>query len=177
MNDVVIDYQPRTRVPTQDEVLGSWSISASQGYCAVFELEGRWKVYRRTEGGWTEATRGSREAAEQVIYDLVQRAREIWDGWVAAGEHDIRGNQVIRCGHTLYTVQPRPPDTYPRAYWGFAGRHWRFRMLSTGQVVDTENLFFQGDIPTDYRDRLPDNAEQLPALQGWQTEQAGQRPS
>jgi hypothetical protein len=177
MDDIVIDYQLRTRVPTATEADRHPLAAASQGYCAVFELDGRWTAYRATSGGWMEATQSTRELAAQLLMDDVSKAREVWDGWVEDGERDVNGNQVIRYGHVLYTVQPTPTRDYPRGWKGFGGRHWKFRLLSSGQIVDTENLWFHGVIPTDYRDRLVDNAEQLPVVERWQEQRAGSSQS
>lgn len=49
---------------------------------------------------------------------------------------------------------------------GCAGHHFRIRFLDTGEVVDTTNLWVNGDIPEEFRDRLPDTAEFLPIPTG-----------
>lgn len=44
-------------------------------------------------------------------------------------------------------------------YLGFGGRRYAIRNLKTGDTIQTNNLWGQGEIPTLFRDLLPDNAE------------------
>lgn len=161
--EILIDYTPRAHVPLRHEIEHLKELEASQGYCAVFQSPGtgHWKAYRATPGGSTESSPPTRDEAVHRLTDLVQDARALWDGWITAGERDPNGCRIIRCKHVLYTVQPTPRKDYPRRWWGHGGRRFRFRMHD-GVEVETDNLWFQGDIPTDYRDQLLDNAVRLP---------------
>lgn len=42
---------------------------------------------------------------------------------------------------------------------GYGGRKFKIRMFEDGRVVETNNLWCQGDVPEEYRPRLPDTAE------------------
>lgn len=53
------------------------------------------------------------------------------------------------------------PDINDRRCAGFGGREFKFRNLSTGEVVVTHNLWYQGEIPATHRAQLPDTHEAL----------------
>lgn len=42
---------------------------------------------------------------------------------------------------------------------GYGGRKFKIRMFEDGRIVETNNLWCQGDIPEEYRFRLPNTAE------------------
>ena len=42
---------------------------------------------------------------------------------------------------------------------GYGGRKFKIRMFKDGKIVETNNLWCQGDVPDEYRQRLPDTAE------------------
>lgn len=44
---------------------------------------------------------------------------------------------------------------------GFGGRKFSIKRVDSGKVIETNKLWSQGEIPTHFRDRLPDNAEFL----------------
>ena len=69
---------------------------------------------------------------------------------------DRTGAVII--GNTHYRIMPDLP-TSSRDHAGMAGRLYRIRMLATGEVIETRNLWHQGVIPPSWRDRLPDDAE------------------
>lgn len=46
-----------------------------------------------------------------------------------------------------------------RGFQGFAGRRFKIRFLDTGEEVVTTNLWHNGEVPEEFRDRLPDTAE------------------
>ncbi len=48
------------------------------------------------------------------------------------------------------------PSRY--GFLGFSGRRFWIRFFD-GQMLSTNNLWMQGDIPSEYRSALPDNAE------------------
>lgn len=68
-----------------------------------------------------------------------------------------RGEAVVVDG-AHYIVNPVVENPrVPRAL-GMGGRLMRFR-LQDGRVLESNDVWFQGDIPERWRDRLPDNAE------------------
>ena len=44
---------------------------------------------------------------------------------------------------------------------GFGGRRHLFRRLSDGDILETDDLWYQGPIPPMFRDRLPDTHERI----------------
>jgi len=46
-----------------------------------------------------------------------------------------------------------------RGFLGYGGADWKIRMLESGEITETNNLWHQGDIPEHFRGRMPDNAE------------------
>jgi hypothetical protein len=62
---------------------------------------------------------------------------------------------TVRIDGTHYHIG-KETSSY-RACRGFGGRHFRIQ-FHDGRIVETTNLWCQGDIPKHFRDRLPDNA-------------------
>jgi hypothetical protein len=78
-------------------------------------------------------------------------AEPFWDRQLAD-----RSNAVV-IDHTHYRVLPDGASG-PREMSGFAGRLFRIRYLDDGRVVESRNVWFQGQVPPAYWDRIPDNA-------------------
>ena len=64
--------------------------------------------------------------------------------------------RAVRINHRHYTLGS---GDKPASSSGFGGSPFRVRMLDTGRVIDTRDLWYQGVIPPAWRERLPDNAE------------------
>lgn len=63
---------------------------------------------------------------------------------------DVRG---VR-GRSHYTAYPGGGRTA-----GFGGDKWRFKMVDTGSIFESTNLWHQGEIPECLNDHFPINAE------------------
>lgn len=135
----------------------------SQGYCEVYRYVGEeyprdhWYAVRVYDGGASGSVPyADRSTACARIFNDVAGTRRFWDGYVGLTQTED-GGRIIRAGGQHYVAG--------RAYQGagFGGAHWLFRMLATGEIVDTRNLWSQGRIPDDYRHRLPDNAVNVKA--------------
>ena len=99
-------------------------------------------------------------AAEQAAF--LENSWQQRVGWREAGDFTPDGRQVIRAGgwhHVLGDEQAEP------RWRGNYGRPYAFRMLEDGRTVETTDLWDQGEIPPQFRDALPDNAEVIPAEQ------------
>lgn len=44
-------------------------------------------------------------------------------------------------------------------FHGFGGRRFKIKMLDTGDVIETNNLWCQGKVPEEYRHLLPNTAQ------------------
>lgn len=71
--------------------------------------------------------------------------------------------------HGDETHPAHPGTDNPRRTWygrnggsGFGGALFRFRLLATGEVIESNNVWYQGRIPDEYRDVMPDNAIREP---------------
>lgn len=78
---------------------------------------------------------------------------DFWNRARAFARDEPQRSVRIRGNH--YTIWPEN-DTGAR---GFGGRPFTIRFLSDGHTVRTTNLWYQGAIPAQYREALPDNAE------------------
>jgi len=78
------------------------------------------------------------------------------DGFWSMQLSDRKGAVVIN--HTHYRISPDRPESQ-RDLAGHGGSLFRIRMLASGEVIETRNLWYQGVIPPSWRDRLPDDAE------------------
>ena len=82
------------------------------------------------------------------------------------------------CGHWVKRIEKGPdlnsvrfkgshfeivPDTGSSAFRGYGGARFVIH-FKDGRVVETHNLWHQGDIPQHFRDRLPDNANQIEGM-------------
>lgn len=48
-------------------------------------------------------------------------------------------------------------STKPSSMLGYGGRHFTIR-ISNGEVIETNNLWYNGTVPPEFKDQLPDNA-------------------
>jgi len=46
-----------------------------------------------------------------------------------------------------------------RGFLGYGGADWIIKIKDTGQIIETNNLWCQGDVPKHFKHRMPDNAE------------------
>ena len=56
---------------------------------------------------------------------------------------------------TCYAIVSSPIN----GFRGFGGRRFKIKMLDTGDVIETNNLWYQGEVPEEYRDLLPNTAQ------------------
>lgn len=136
-----------------------------------------WFFSRETTGGGTGShSYPSRAEAElglvaRIWMDIEMLERKVeWmrngDKMPASGRgfHRVPETQVIRCNGIHYTIGKEPSAAelrYDRSLFGFGGHRFRFRLLATGEIIESHNVWCQGDIPTEYRGLLADNAEQV----------------
>lgn len=64
-------------------------------------------------------------------------------------------NEHIIVNGTCYAIAPAPIN----GFYGFGGRRFKIKMLDTDKIVETNNLWCQGEIPEEYRHLLPNTAE------------------
>lgn len=67
--------------------------------------------------------------------------------------------RICRIEGNHYCIAPESNDPY--VFKGFGGRKWR--ILKNGREIVTTNLWYQGEIPSYFREELPDNATFIPA--------------
>lgn len=71
-----------------------------------------------------------------------------------------KDEHVIIKGKCYYFDKSEPiVDVNKKAFVGFGGRRFEIKMLDTGKTTTTNNLWYNGEVPEEFRDRLPDNAE------------------
>lgn len=76
-------------------------------------------------------------------------AKKFWNGICKEKEKHVVINGVC------YAVADGPVN----GFCGYGGRKFKIKMLDTGKIVETNNLWCQGDVPEEYKSRLPDTAE------------------
>lgn len=165
------DDHPRT-YPPRDET------PSILGYSEVYlhRPTGKWFAYHSEQGGSRESCVASREEGEAMILAEVEEAARFWDekvAWRDAGDlrpATRRGRDpepVVRVGGVHYVIGPEPArdrnGRFDRIGLGYGGSEFRFRMLADGREIISHNMWYQGPIPVEYLDRLPDNAEKLPS--------------
>lgn len=68
--------------------------------------------------------------------------------------------QHVVVNHTRYWIEPDKPSSY-QGFLGFGGAKFEIA-FHDGRKVTSRNLWCQGHIPENFRERLPDNAVFLP---------------
>lgn len=67
-----------------------------------------------------------------------------------------KDEHVIINGICYYLDKAHPMSDSP--FRGYGGREFKIK-LHTGEIIVTNNLWHNGEVPKEFRDRLPDNAE------------------
>lgn len=80
--------------------------------------------------------------------------KEFWDHYVKVKDNPY----IIRVKGKHYFIEDDTIDAEERFFRGFGGIKFSIKKF-TGEIIETRNLWCQGEIPTEYRGRLPDNAE------------------
>jgi hypothetical protein len=88
--------------------------------------------------------------------ETVAHSKKFWDEKVAIKDEPF----VVRADHTHYIVREEPGDGIHRGFLGHGGAEFKFIMFDGREIV-SHNVWYQGEIPEEYWDRLPDNAERL----------------
>lgn len=131
-----------------------------------------WFTNRQTSGGGCGSTGyASRVEAELRLAQDIWGHIQFWESKIAyrdngdttfvsrARRHLDKPERVIRCNAKHYTLGPEPHRNERRDMLGHGGARFRFRLLATGEIIESHNVWFQGQIPDEYRELLPDNAE------------------
>ena len=45
------------------------------------------------------------------------------------------------------------------SFRGFDGRRFKLQMIDSGEIIESTNLWYNGDVPEKFRDQLPDTAK------------------
>lgn len=101
--------------------------------------------------------------------DLTAFSRRFWSEkveWAEAGDQTPKGSYAVRVEGKHYAgdLEAGLVRNDGRQFLGFSGAVWYIQFTSgphAPKLFRTNNLWFQGDIPADMRDRLPDNAKFL----------------
>jgi len=64
------------------------------------------------------------------------------------------GEQVIRCNGVHYSIKLEDAN----GFRGFNGAKFRFKLLKDNSIIESSNVWHQGDIPEEFKKELPDNA-------------------
>lgn len=183
-NDVLIkrsfqgaDVSTRIHVASRTEHLGyfygkswtenqeerDWVRSLLAGYNEVYLLENRWFFYNESRGGTSRShAMETKEDAIDKALDRLQLVTDFWENLLAekeAGDIDKHGCQIIRCQGEHYAIGKESNED--RSFLGFGGRKFIFKILDTGKVIESHNVWSQGTIPHDIIQFFPDNSEQI----------------
>lgn len=144
------------------------------GVNAVFSHDGKWFAWREYDGGSSRRVGG--DTREEAVADIERQVGRTAAFWMEKVRWRLNGDladppsyrrwekprPAIRCGGTHYVIGHEPSDAELRGGgggYGFGGQQMAFRMLATGQRVQTRNCWYQGRIPAEFASLLPDNAE------------------
>jgi hypothetical protein len=94
-----------------------------------------------------------RKACCEIDVYKEDRERMFWENIVKDRENPKR----LFIGGRAFYMSP-DEDYLPNC--GFGGRRFIIRR-NCGEILETRNLWSNGDIPREYREMLPDNAEFL----------------
>lgn len=195
------DYQVITRDARASLPDRSTSRPSALGWMAVYKHDGKWFFTHTSRGGggrsigYLTRDEALAEAQRNAGFTIQFWADKIaWrlDGDQALGrdrfERTVK-QRVIRSGGHHYVLGAEPTDAEHAANnrygcYGFGGRQLAFRLLDTGEIVQSRNVWSQGDIPAEFAELLPDNAERVDsdedrrrreATEKWQAKCAAQQ--
>jgi hypothetical protein len=80
-----------------------------------------------------------------------------WDQYVDRKDEP----NIVRVNHVHYVIGD---ENASGAFRGFGGAKWIIK-FKDGREVTTTNLWFQGKVPEEFWNRLPDNADSLEGVQ------------
>lgn len=145
--------------------------------CPMYERGTRFAAYFQWENGsnvtsWHE----TEEQARAKLVEHVEFDRKFWEEkvvWKEQGDRttdDHWGRRkptvspfrdVVRVNGTHYTAGYLGIQGGLGDHRGFGGTVFRWRWLDdpSGKTYETNSMWFQGRIPDEFQDRLPDNAE------------------
>lgn len=144
---------------------------------AYADTPGLWFAIHESSGGSSRSIGHlTQEGAIADLLNTVTHFLTFWQNkvqWRENGDrtltsrNDTYQRPVIRCNGHHYTIGKEPaPGTRSRDCLGHAGAKFCFRLLATGEEIVSHNVWYQGRIPCDFRELLPDNAETFrPALE------------
>lgn len=89
--------------------------------------------------------------ADQAEQELTRRENSTRDFWQRIVNRAADPRSFVANGHSYWIGES---TDYPK---GFGGRRWRITFLD-GRIVECDSLWHQGEIPAEWRERLPDNA-------------------
>lgn len=75
--------------------------------------------------------------------------------WNSGSDRQRKPENLARIAGRHYVIHP---DTGKMSWRGFGGQKFKIK-FHDGRIVETTNLWHQGEIPKNFRDELPDNAE------------------
>jgi len=98
---------------------------------------------------------------------------ECWH-WRINYEADQQGrNFAIIDGHH-YVIEPDKPNcNHQSCFCGFGGHRFAIEFLD-GRIIETRNLWYQGEISPYWRQFMPDNARFLPTMK-WAEDNQGNK--
>ena len=70
-----------------------------------------------------------------------------------------KDEHVIIDGECYSFDKNNPIADGSKTFLGFDGRRFKIKMLHTGEVFETNNLWSNGKVPDKFKEQLPDNAE------------------
>lgn len=109
------------------------------------------------QNGWCSGSCPA-DQAEAFIQHSINSERRHWDDIVARRYTDNR--LVVADGHA-YHIGKESGKNIPSHLKGFGGDRWEIA-FHDGRVIICDSLWHYGDVPSEWRDYLPDNATLTP---------------
>jgi hypothetical protein len=129
---------------------GGKYVSVSCGFDTKEELEEHYKIPKwkcSKCGGVVELSYHHRKQLEDKKMCF---SCDFWDSKVKS-----KNGRVI-INSECYYIKPDNPNAM---FKGHGGRSFKIRILDTGEVIHTKNLWNAGGVPDVFKNELPDNAE------------------
>lgn len=112
-------------------------------------------AFSRSPGGSQASPAKTLEEANARLAEMRKFREDFWlekVRWHENGDRTDRGEHCLRINGKHFVAKPGE-----RGH-GFGGRRFVWQDLTTLQNFESSNVWHQGDIPPEFRDRLPDNA-------------------
>lgn len=86
-----------------------------------------------------------------------------WTDWM-----EDKKENIIRIDGNQYVIGKEPSENFRhKELLGFGGREFKIKKFDSDEIITTHNLWYSGEIPQHFRERMPNNADWADVKREW----------